>query len=322
MRLSLLSLRPLSRPALRVLVVALPLMTMPAMAWAQATPAASQDASDQPAPANFDPLHATKAELSTEAWSMLKIAVEDKHADTRIQALAALGTMSDQRSTAMIANAMDDADLDVRTAAVLAAGQSKTTALRGKMHSMLNDKEPQVAFAAATTLWKLNDRTGEDILMAVANGDRKANASMVNGAEHTINKDFHNPATLAKMGALQGASILLGPFGFGITAYEAMKKNGGSSARVTAIEQLSEERTAPVRAAMLDALNDKDPSVRASAAKVLGTYHEGDVSSALSKLMIDPKAPVRYTASAAYLRSVGASGTPASPKGSRAPAAK
>jgi HEAT repeat protein len=311
MRISPLSLRSLASSVLRILAVALPLMTLQvAVAGAQATPpAASQDA-DQPAPGNFDPLHASKAELSTEAWSILKVAVEDKHADTRIQALAALGTMSDQRSTAMIANAMDDADLDVRTAAVLAAGLSKTTTLRGKMHSMLNDKEPQVAFAAATTLWKLNDRTGEDILMAVANGDRKANASMVNGAEHTINKDFHNPATLAKMGALQGASMLLGPFGFGITAYEAMKKNGGSSARVTSIEQLSEERTAPVRAAMLDALTDKDPGVRAAAAKALGTYHEADVATELSKLMIDPKAPVRFTGAAAYLRSVGASTTP------------
>jgi HEAT repeat protein len=316
MRLSLLSLRPLSRSTLRVLAVALPLAAMPAMARAQAAPAtASQDASDQPGPANFDPLHATKAELSTEAWAMLKNAAEDKHPDTRIQALAALGTMSDQKSTAMIANAMLDADLDVRTAAVLAAGQSKTTALRGDLHKMLNDKEPQVAFAAATTLWKLNDRTGEDILMAVASGDRRANATMVNGAEHTINKDFHNPATLAKLGALQGASILLGPFGFGITAYEAMKKNGGSSARVTAIEQLSEERTPPVRKALLEALTDKDPAVRAAAAKELGTYREGDVSSALSKVMIDPKAPVRYTAAAAYIRSVGASGTPAPTKG-------
>jgi hypothetical protein len=212
MRLSRLSLRPLSSSALRVLVVALPLMTISAMAYAQASPAAtSQDASDQPAPAGFDPLHATKAELSTEAWSMLKVAVEDKHAETRIQALAALGTMSDQRSTAMIGNAMEDADVDVRTAAVLAAGQSKTVALRGKMHSMLNDKEPQVAFAAATTLWKLNDRSGEDILMAVANGERKANASMVNGAQHTINKDFHNPSALPRWVRCRVRRFCLGP---------------------------------------------------------------------------------------------------------------
>jgi HEAT repeat protein len=276
--------------------------------------ARAQD-TDQPAPAGFDPQHATKAELTTEAWQMLKVAAEDKHSETRIQALAALGTMNDQKSSAMIGNAMGDADIDVRTAAVLAAGQSKTTALRGDLHRMLNDKEPQVAFAAATTLWNLHDHTGEDILMAVAAGERKANGSMVAGAEHTINKDFHNPATLAKMGALEGASLLLGPFGFGIGAYEAMKKNGGgSSARVTAIEQLSEEKTGPVRAAMLDALNDKDPAVRAAAARVLGTYREADVQAALSRTMIDPKAPVRYTAAAAYLRAVGASGTPAPTK--------
>ena len=320
MRLSPLSLCSLSVSTLRILTFALPLMTMQvAVAGAQATPSAASQDGDQPASSTFDPLHASKAELSTEAWSMLKVAVEDKHTETRIQALAALGTMSDQRSTAMIANAMDDTDLDVRTAALLAAGQSKTAVLRGKMHAMLNDKEPQVAFVAATTLWKMNDRTGEDILMAVANGDRRANASLMNDTAHTINKDFHNPATLARMGALEGASILLGPFGFGIGAFEALKKNGGSSARVTSIEQLSVERTAPVRSAMLDALTDKDPGVRAAAAKVLGTYHEADVATALSKVMIDPKAPVRLTAAAGYLRSVGASTTPAIVK---APATK
>jgi hypothetical protein len=169
---------------------------------------------------------------------------------------------------------------------------------------MLNDKEPQVAFAAATTLWKLKDYSGEDILMAVANGDRAANAGLVDNARHTVNKDFNNPSTLARVGALEGASLLLGPFGFGIGALESMRKNGGNSARVTAIEQLAQERTGPVRAQLLSAITDKDPSVRAAAAKALGEYHEKVVSDALATLFLDTRPPVRYTGAAAYLRSV------------------
>jgi HEAT repeat protein len=202
----------------------------------------------------------------------------------------------------MIVAAMKDSDVDVRTAAVLAAGQTKSRNLTTNIRAMLDDKEPQVAFAAATTLWKMNDRSGEDILVAVVDGDRSANASMMNGAMHKVNKDLHNPSALARIGALQGASMLLGPFGFGITAFEYMRKNGGDNARVSAIQQLSQEKTAPIRDELIAALTDKDPAVRAAAASVLGSYRERSIPNALLPIFDDAKAPVRLTAAAAYIR--------------------
>src|ERR1700757_3753644 len=106
----------------------------------------------------------------------------------------------------------------------------------------VNDQEPQVAFTAATTLWKMNDHSGEDILVAVVNGDRKATATLKDSSKHTISKALHSPSTLARIAALQGASLLLGPFGFGVGAYEYMHKNGVDTSRVTAVEQISEEK--------------------------------------------------------------------------------
>ena len=246
----------------------------------------------------------TPTQLREDAWKMLSEAAADKHSDTRVQALAALGTLPEPRAFALIETALSDTDIDTRTAAVLACGETHDLRLIGKLHAMLDDKEPQVAFAAATTLWKIKDYSGEDILLAVAQGDRKANASFVNGTLHTANKDFHNPSTIARLGVEQGASILLGPFGFGLTAYEAMRKNGGSSARVTAITQLAEEHTAPIRAELLSATTDKDPGVRAAAAKALGAYTDPEVAPALALLFDDSKLPVRYTAAASYLRTV------------------
>ncbi|NYF81264.1 HEAT repeat domain-containing protein [Granulicella arctica] len=268
----------------------------------------TSDDSDTPAP-TFDPLHSTAAQDSQQAWSMLTDAVNDpKHPDLRIEGLAALGTMGNNlRATTMIVAAMKDTDVDVRTAAVLAAGQTKNRSLTTNLRNMLDDKEPQVAFSAAITLSKMGDRSGEDILIAVVDGDRKANASLVNGTMHTVNKDLHNPTSLAKMGALQGASMLLGPFGFGITAYEYMRKNGGESSRVTAIEELSKIRTEPIRKEFVAALDDKDPGVRAAAAKALGEYHDKPTAAALLNLFSDSKPPVRLTAAAAYLRSTGQS---------------
>ncbi|WP_213804436.1 HEAT repeat domain-containing protein [Granulicella sp. dw_53] len=267
-----------------------------------ATPSATSD--DVPAPPHNP--DATPAQKADEAWSILNSAATDpKHPDLRIQALAALGTMgTDPRSTKRISAAMDDKELDVRTAAILAAGETKNRNLTTDIRTMLDDKEPQVAFAAAVTLWKMNDRSGEDILLAVVEGDRSANPTLVNGARHSMSRSLRHPTDIARLGALQGASMLLGPFGFGITAYEYMRKNGGDTSRVTAIEQVSQEKTGPIRQELIAALGDKDLAVRAAAAKALGTYHDRTVGDDLFNLFIDPKPPVRFTAAAAYLNSM------------------
>lgn len=249
------------------------------------------------------------AERKRTAWGMLQDAMtDDKHPQTRIQALAALGMLRNQDSERMIGNAMLDADMDVRTAAALAAGQTRDPNLTTDLRNLLDDKEPQVAFTAAMTLAKMGDRSGEDILMAVVDGDRKTHAGVVHGTEHKISKDLHNPSKLAKLGVMQGAAMLLGPFGFGITAIEFMHQSGGDAARAAAIEQIAQEKTQPIHNELLDALKDKDPGVRAAAAKALVDYHDQPTQDAVYTLLLDPKDPARLTAAAAYLRIMGVPG--------------
>lgn len=255
------------------------------------------------------PANATAEQRRAAAWKMLEDALADeKHSETRIEGLAAVGLLRGPRSEKMITRAMDDQDVDVRTAAVLAAGLTKDRNLTTPLRNMLDDKEPQVVFTAATTLWKMNDRSGEDILMAVADGDRKAQPTVMHGTEHKIDKDLHDPAMLARMGAMQGATMLLGPFGYGLTAYQFMKQSGGNSARVSAIEDLAEERTEPIHEELIAALADKDLAVRAAAAKALVDYHDKATQMSVYALMSDTKQPVRLTAAAAYLRTTGAAG--------------
>jgi HEAT repeat protein len=264
---------------------------------AQATP----DVDDPPAQAATP--NATPKDNADEAWTMLTGALDDpKHLQYREQALAALGLMGENsRAQKLIIDTMSNPDLDMRTAAVLAAGETKSRNVAGPLRNLLDDKEPQVAYAAATTLWKMKDRSGEDVLLAIAGGERSANPTLMNGTMHTVNKDLHNPSTIAKIGALQGASMLLGPFGVGITAYEYIRKNGGNSARAQAIDDLSEEHTDPIRKQFLACLGDKDVAVRVAAAKGLREYHDAEVSKALVEAFGDPKLPVRLTAAAAYL---------------------
>jgi HEAT repeat protein len=286
------------------ILVALLAASLPsAFAQTPATPPA-QTAPDTTTAPTTDRLHNSVTTNTQEAWEMLTSAVQDpKHSDLRTQALAALGTLStNAHASTLIVAAMKDPDYEVRSSAILAAGQTKNRTLTTDIRNMLNDKEPQVALAAAATLWKMNDYSGEDVLIAVVNGDRKATASLKDSTMHTVKRDIHSPSTLARIGALQGASILLGPFGFGITAYEYMRKNGADSARAAAVEQLSQEKTGPVRTTITEALGDKDPAVRAAAAKAIGiNYHDKAASDALLPLFDDTKPPVRLTAAAAYI---------------------
>lgn len=255
------------------------------------------------------PAAATPEERNRAAWTMLQNALADaKHPQTRIQGLAAVGLLRSPESEKMLVTAMADPDVDVRTAAVLAAGQTKDRNLTTPLRNLLDDKEPQVVYTAAMTLWKMGDKSGEDILMSVVDGDRSTSASMIHGTGHKLNRDLHDPAKLAKLGAIQGAYMLLGPFGYGITAFNFIHQSGGDLSRVAAIEQISQERIEPVHKELVAALTDKDPTVRAAAAKALTDYHDSATQMAIYALLADSKQPVRLTAAAAFLRTTGTPG--------------
>jgi HEAT repeat protein len=235
------------------------------------------------------------------AWGMLTTATH-KATQTRIVALAALGTMgSDPRAAGLIREAMSNPELEVRTAAILAAGQTKNRALIPALRERLTDSEPQAVFTAAVTLWKMNDRSGEQFLRAVADGDRKATPGLMHGAKNDVNKELHNPQAMATLGATTGASILLGPFGFGVMAFEYMRKNGSNPARAAAIDLLAQSHAPGIDAELMDALGDKDVAVRAAAAKALGQRHYAAATKRLGDLFSDPKLPVRLFAAAAYI---------------------
>jgi len=252
------------------------------------------------------------------AWAVLTAAAkkDEKHPQTRIQALAALGLLRSPRSAKMIADAMTDPDLDIRMAAAQAAGQTRDPNLTANLRNLLDDKEPEVAFTAAITLWKNGDKSGEDILYAVVDGERNAAPTILHGTQHRIDNDLRDPEKLARLEAMQGLSMLPGPFGFGITAIEFIHQSGGDLARVSAIEQISQEKTEPIHKELVAALADKDLAVRAAAAKALADYRDTATSIALyplfadkvNPLLAEKMLPVRLTAAAAYLRTTGVPG--------------
>lgn len=282
------------------------IMLVPACALAQGdSQPASADEQTSPAEVRVDSSSSgTPGQTTARCWKILTENVQDmKHIEIRSQALNAVSSLgSNPRAVALIATALKDPNLDVRTAAILAAGKTRSRALVKPVRELLNDPEPQVVFVAATALWKqFKDKSGEDILSAIAAGDRKAGPGLVHGAANDVSRTLHSRATLAKMGLETGAGLVLGPFGFSVAAIEYMRKNGADTARVQAIDLLAEEKSEAMHAQMLSALDDSDPGVRASAVKAMGGYHRPRDSRSIAALLDDSKLPVRLAAAAAYI---------------------
>jgi HEAT repeat protein len=255
------------------------------------------------------------AVLIEASWTRLENGVTGtKNTDTRIAAITGLSLLGGEpRAERLVGNAMHDPDIDVRLAAIVAAGEmGKTLGARSnfapEIRDMLNDPDPKVAFTCASTLWKMDDPSGEDILLAVAEGERSGDYNFWKGSKHNASRTLHSPAALAKIAAQQGMVILVPPVGMGMGAYGYLKGAGGASPQVTAITQIAKEQTGPAKQALIEATRTKDAGARLAAAEALAKFNGEDAVAALRALLTDSKENVRFTASAAYIRLVSGAG--------------
>ena len=241
------------------------------------------------------------------AWEMLKAALSDSKTQARqarIDAIAAIGTLAAlEPAQKLLRDAAQDPDRYLRLGAVAAMGASKAEIFVPELKTALQDTAPEVSFAAAVSLWKMHDRSGESVLYAVLAGERKAKQGAVGSGLHQADQDLHSPSKLAEIGAEQGAYALLGPIGYGVDAFRLTRKgNNGNSARVLTATLLAEDNSEATMQQFLDALEDHDYFVRAAAARVLGDYRGKQVTDALQDAFDDPKPAVRLLAAASYIR--------------------
>ena len=130
--------------------------------------------------------------LLAESWSRLESSLTGtKNTDTSIASINALSLLGgDTHAEKLVRDILHDSDIDVRLSAIVAAGKmskmkSSSGDLPGAIREQLSDADLKVAFTAASTLWKLNDPSGEDILAAVAEGERSGDYSALTQALHT-----------------------------------------------------------------------------------------------------------------------------------------
>jgi HEAT repeat protein len=300
-----------------LLVIAASLAQSPQAAPAGQSQADTTADTDEPDAPVAQASKGTAEQGTTGAWQMLKDALADSKTQARpvrLDAVAALGTLSEfEPAQKLLRDSAADPDRYLRFAAVAAMGSSKAEIFIPDLRTALEDKAPEVSFAAAVGLWKMHDHTGENVLYGVLAGDRKVKQGVVGSGLHNADQDLHTPSKLAEIGAEQGAYALLGPVGFGVDAFRMTRKGSdGNNARVLTATLLADDSSPPTMQQFLDALGDRDYRVRAAAARELGAYQGKQVTDALQDAFTDKKPSVRLMAAASYIHA--SRHAPAKPK--------
>ncbi len=246
------------------------------------------------------------AAASSPSWQMLTQAAAEDSGYKRAPAISALTTIRSPEADKLVVAALTDKDLLVRFAAVSGLADRKSRADIPKLKKALDDESGEVSFIAAKALWELGDHSGRDILEEVLFGEQKKPGfvkSQIRGAKATA----HNRNELVWLGAKEGAGFLFGPLGAGLGVMEQVMKDSSAPERMLAATLLAQEKDAGSIADLGEALVDKNPLVRATAAKLLGGFYGPKVRTKLEPLLEDKIEAVRYMAAASLVRIEGRS---------------
>jgi HEAT repeat protein len=237
------------------------------------------------------------------AWQVLDRGLHDSNPAKRVQAVTAMGIMRPQpKSVALVESAFDDKDYSIRQSACSALGQMKSRQSIPKLHTALNDKAPEVVFAAAKALYDLGDPTGREVLIAVLLGDQADSSGFFTSSMHDLKAKVHDPKGLALLGVKEGAGIFLGPAGAGIGVAQGLLKDANASGKTIAAALLADDKHPEALKAIRQALGDKNWTVRAAAARALALAGSNADFKGIADLLDDKKEEVQYSAAAAVIR--------------------
>jgi HEAT repeat protein len=205
------------------------------------------------------------------AWRIIDRGVHDTNPIKRKQAVLAMSLLRPQpRPVALLEAALDDKDAGVREAACATLGEIKARSSIPKLQMMLTDTVPEVIFAAARALYKMDDPTGRQVIAAVLAGEQSDASGFVSGSIRAMKLKMHDPKALVMLGVNEGAG-LAGPFGMGVPLTEGLLKDNQASGKTVAALLLATDRSPETLDALKAALTEKNWTVRVAAARAIGS---------------------------------------------------
>lgn len=310
----------MSTSKLSLLLIAILIFVFPALSLGVQNDATQKADTGKSAAASADSGKTESAVTTTSkpapliAWGLLNdAATSDKFRD-RSDAISALTiTPRELKSIAVVSHALNDKDENIRTLAATSLGDMKARSAIPRLKAALDDKSPQVSFAAAQALWKMGDRSGRGIFYDVLIGERKVKPGPIKEKIQQARMDMHDPKALALIGVNEASGAFLGPFSMGVSMVEEYAKNSGTSVKALCAQLLSSDDSPYTLQQLKLALVDSNWAVRAAAARSLAKLN---VRSSLPKLIDmmnnDKSQPARLSAAAAVVQLSGGRAEPPS----------
>jgi len=236
------------------------------------------------------------------AYDVLQKGLADTNPARRVAAVLALGVVLPMPGPiALVESALADKDSGTRAAACSTLGEMKSRASIPKLRQALDDKAPEVIFAAAKALYAMGDPQGRAVLIEVLEGDQPDKSGIVSSSIRDARVKLHDPKALLLLGVNQGAG-LLGPFGVSVPVAEMLLKDNQASGKTAAALLLATDQSPATAAAIKTALGDKNWTVRVAAARSAALLDLTALYDDVALLLDDKRDEVRYAAAGALIR--------------------
>jgi len=237
------------------------------------------------------------------AWQILTDAAASDKLRDRSDAISALTILPrDAMAVGVVIRALRDKEESIRALAATSLGAMKAKPAIPQLKEALDDKSPQVSFAAAQALWEMGDRSGRDIFYDVLVGERKVKPGPIKEKIQKARLDMHDPKALALIGVNEASGAFLGPFSMGVSMVEEYAKHSGTSVQALCAQLLATDDTPYTVQQLQLALLDSNWTVRAAAARSLAKLNVRSVLPKLADMMENDKSqPARLAAAASVV---------------------
>jgi HEAT repeat protein len=242
-----------------------------------------------------------------QAWEILRVNLNEKGVEKRIQAIRALGLLTgNSRAEGYAQKAATDEKPEARVAAAVALAQFHDKSSAETLHKMLSDPEPSVVLAAAGVLISSKDADAYEAYYEFLTGERKTGRGIIADQMKTL-KD---PKKMAEMGFTQGIGLI--PYaGIGYSVFEMLRADDVSPIRAAAAKNLANDPDPQTGQALINATSDKNWLVKTAALEAIARRGDPALRDAIVPAMMDENTSVRCTAAAAVIR---LSASPAKPR--------